>query len=342
MRIATYNIAWFSVLFDNDDVLQRDNSWSRLHNVRRREQADAIAEVLKRVDADLTIIVEAPNTGHRQSTSRALTRFSEHYNLRQTHAMIGFESHTDQEIAALYDPRKLTPLHDPRGGLIGHAPRFDKKFELDIDVDTKPETHTFSKPPLELAVALPNGEALRLIGVHAKSKNPRGAKSPAEEKRISIANRRKQLAQCIWLRQRVETHLAEGDDLIILGDLNDGPGLDTFEKLFGRSGVEVVLGDAKQKETHLIEPFTRSWREGLRGGSAATSRFYDAQNKRYVNALIDFIMLSPDLAAKSNPAWRIWHPFDDPECYKDTNLREALLSASDHFPVSIDLNLPSG
>ena len=339
MRIATYNIAWFSALFDQHDVLQRDGKWSRMHDVRRAEQADAIAKVIAAVDADLMIIVEAPNTGKTQSTSRALARFSEHYGLRQTHGLIGFESHTDQEIAALYDPDKLTPVHTPMGGLIGHAPRFDQKFELDIDVDAIPEIHEFSKPPLELAVTLPNGTALRLIGVHVKSKYPRGAKNPAEEQRLAIANRRKQLAQCIWLRQRVEAHLQASDDVIVLGDFNDGPGLDNFEKLFGRSGVEVVLGDPKTPETLLQDPFTKRWLDGLRGATAATSRFFDAQNRRYINALIDFIMVSPDLAARSDPKWRIWHPFDDPECYDDHPLREALLTASDHFPVSIDLTL---
>jgi hypothetical protein len=28
---------------------------------------------------------------------------------------------------------------------------------------------------------------------------------------FAIANRRKQLAQCIWLRRRIEAHLAAGD-----------------------------------------------------------------------------------------------------------------------------------
>jgi len=47
-------------------------------------------------------------------------------------------------------------------------------------------------------------------------------------------------------------------------------------------------------------------------------------------------MVSPDLRARG-PKWRIWHPFDDPGCFADMALRDALLMASDHFPVSIDL-----
>ena len=77
-------------------------------------------------------------------------------------------------------------------------------------------------------------------------------RNSAEATRISIQNRRKQLAQCIWLRRRVDQHLAAGDNLIVLGDFNDGPGLDEYEKLFGRSGVEIVLG--KENEEQLFDP----------------------------------------------------------------------------------------
>jgi hypothetical protein len=45
-------------------------------------------------------------------------------------------------------------------------------------------------------------------------------------------------------------------------------------------------------------------------------------------------MVSPDLAAKS-PKWRIWHPFNDPAIRQP--LRDAILTASDHFPVTLDL-----
>ena len=49
-------------------------------------------------------------------------------------------------------------------------------------------------------------------------------------------------------------------------------------------------------------------------------------------------MVSPDLLARS-PRWRIWHPFDHRACYDDLALRQALLHASDHFPVTLDLDL---
>jgi hypothetical protein len=49
-------------------------------------------------------------------------------------------------------------------------------------------------------------------------------------------------------------------------------------------------------------------------------------------------MVTPDLAARQ-PRWRIWHPFNDPGCLKVPELSAALLAASDHFPVTLDLPL---
>jgi hypothetical protein len=40
----------------------------------------------------------------------------------------------------------------------------------------------------------------------------------------------------------VESHLLAGNNLIVLGDFNDGLGLDEYEELFGRSGIKTGLG----------------------------------------------------------------------------------------------------
>ncbi|MEM0989529.1 MAG: endonuclease/exonuclease/phosphatase family protein [Pseudomonadota bacterium] len=347
LRIACWNICWFAGLFDQDDALIDDDSRSALHDVTKQRQAEAIAHVLRAVDADLFAIIEAPNDGKRQSTVRALQGFAEMADLRQTRAVIGFPSDTEQEIALLYDPDQISAWHDPVGDptpeadellAVPSVPRFDGVFPLDLDGDGEADLHRFSKPPLEAQVHLRGPDKrLRLIVVHAKSKAPHGAKSEAEATRISLLNRRKQLAQCAWLRGRVDEHLQAGDDLVILGDFNDGPGLDKYERVFGRSGVEVVMGDPGRPEALLRNPFTR--RQVTRFGALpSTARFYIRQTQGYLNALIDFVMLSPRLAANTAPYWRIWHPFDDAVCFADDAMREALLDASDHFPVSVDLH----
>ena len=343
LRLASYNVEWFNALFDDKGRLYEDRELSARYNITRADQLGALGIVFTALDADAVMVIEAPDTSHRRSTVVALERFAAKYGLRARKALIGYASETEQEIAFLYDPGKLAARHDPQGdpapahGAPG-APRFDSQLRLDLDGDGVEDLVRFSKPPLELAVTTAGGAALRLIGVHAKSKSPHGAVTAKEFSRIAIENRRKQLAECLWLRARIDRQLAAGDSLIVMGDFNDGPGLDEYEKLFGHSGIEVVLGLTAPPETRLHDPHAAMTLGHATGLHASTARFWLAPKQRYFEALLDFIMVSPDLVARA-PDWRIWHPFDDPRITAVPELAEALLTASDHFPVTLDLTL---
>lgn len=334
MRIATYNVEWFANLFDKDDQLLADDAWSGRHGVTRAQQVEALAKVFTALDADVVLIVEAPNTGKRQSTLRALEQFVKAFGLRTSAAMMGFANDTHQEIAVLYDPALLTLHHDPKGDETGkkgsaEAPRFDSTFRIDLDIDATEDLVRFSKPPLELAVETAAGSRFRMIGVHLKSKAPHGARTRDEVIRRSIANRRKQLAQALWLRQRVEAHLVRGEEVILLGDLNDGPGLDEFEHLFGRSSVEILL-DAGLYDPH---PYATE-----HGQEQVTARFENPQTGTVLEALLDYILVSQRIQDR-HPEWRIWHPDRCPTCQANSELQQALRLASDHYPVTLDVDL---
>ncbi|PJI92534.1 Endonuclease/Exonuclease/phosphatase family protein [Yoonia maricola] len=332
MRIATYNVEWFNSLFDNDGALIDDDSWSSRWDVTKAQQTAGLGVVFEAMDADAVMVIEAPDTSPHRNTRTALEAFAARFGLRAREVVTGFTNETQQEIALLYDPDVLDAHHDPQGDTA--APQFDAQFRMDIDVDAHPDPIVWSKPPLEVALTTGSGP-LRLIGVHAKSKAPHGASNAAEATRISIQNRRKQLAQCVWLRKRVEQHLAAGEDLIVLGDFNDGPGLDEYEKLFGRSGVEIVLGEGTQER--LFDPHAHMVLSRRIGATPVTARF-KRKGQPYLQALLDYLMVSPGLRAKS-PKWQIWHPFDHPACYRDPVLRAGLLAASDHFPVVLDIDV---
>lgn len=338
IRLATYNVEWFANLFDARGRMLEDGAWSSRYNVTRADQLGSLGIVFTALDADAVMIIEAPDNNRRRKTVPMLEKFAHHFGLRCRRALLGFENETQQEIAVLYDPDRLTLHHDPRGGEPGQSPRFDKIFPIDLNHDGTLDQVTFNKPPLELAAETAGGVRFRMIGVHAKSKSPHGATTREMERRLAIENRRKQLTECVWLRQRVLEHLQAGDSLVVMGDLNDGPGLDEYEKLFGRSGVEIVLGWDEPREVRLFDPHARLAFGKKMQAAPTTSRFYLEDQKRYFSALLDYIMVSPDLRAKK-PEWRIWHPFDDVGCYMVPELREALLKASDHFPVTVDLPL---
>ncbi|RKF14923.1 endonuclease [Roseovarius spongiae] len=345
MRLATYNVEWFNALFDDGGGLLGDNEWSARHGVTRAEQIAAVGIVLTAIDADAVMIIEAPDDSRGRSCVRALESFARQMGLRARKALLGFANDTQQEIALLYDPDVMSAAHDPLGEPTGKhgsadAPRFDGVFRIDLDIDATEDLVRFSKPPLEVALQVHGGMALRLIGVHLKSKAPHGAVDAADAMRIAIASRRKQLAQAVWLRKRVRAQLKGGGPMIVLGDLNDGPGLDEYEDLFGRSSVEIIMGRSEPKDLQLFDPNARAALGTRIGGLHTTARFYLSHRKRYMQALLDYIMVSHDLRARG-PAWRIWHPFDDPGCWGNPELSAALLTASDHFPVTLDIDLTS-
>ncbi len=307
----------------------------------RAEQTAALGHVFQALDADAVMVIEAPDSHARRDGTRALETFAARFGLRARTALIGFVNETQQEIILLYDPDALSARHDPKGPETGKhgapgAPRFDGVLRIDLDIDGVEDKVVWSKPPLELEVETAAGTRLRMIGVHAKSKAPHGARTPDEILSLSIANRRKQLVQCIWLRRRVEQHLEAGDPLIVLGDFNDGPGLDDYEALFGRSGLEIVVGDPGAR---LYDPSIGAILPLCPGAATpTTARFKVPPEGKYLNALVDFVMVSGDLMDRS-PRWTIWHPFEEPSCYHDPALREALLTASDHFPVTLDVEI---
>lgn len=331
MKIATYNVEWFHRLFDPEGGLLEDDRWSARHNVTRAQQLRALGHVFKALDADAVMVIEAPDSHPRRDGIAALEQFAARFGLRTRRAIMGFVNDTKQEIALLYDPDVVSARHDPKASDL--APRFDGSFQALLLPDAPKGAVVWSKPPLELAVTY-KGRDLRMIGVHAKSKAAHGAETPDEVLRLSIENRRKQLAQCMWLRARIDDHLAARDPLIVLGDFNDGPGLDRYEALFGQSSVEMVMGVGPGQ---LVDP-NASYALSQRVGATPTSaRFYMSHEKRFMQVLLDYIMVSRDLALGAH--WRIWHPFDDPKCWEDEPLRDALLAASDHFPVSLEIPL---
>lgn len=343
MRIATYNVEWFNALFGDDGSLLDDGEWSARYNITRSMQLGALGIVFTAMDADAVMIIEAPDHSRSRATVAALETFARVIGLRARKAVMGFANDTQQEIALLYDPDKMSARHDPKGVETGKKgspddPRFDGVFRIDLDIDATEDLVTFSKPPFEVELTTSTGVTLRMIGAHLKSKAPHGAVGRDAVMRMAIANRRKQQAQAVWLRRRIDMHLAAGDSLILLGDLNDGPGLDEYENLFGRSSVEIIMGEGKPGAIPLFDPHARRALSRRIGATQSTARFYLSNEKRYMQALLDYIMISPDLMGK-RPAWRIMHPFDDAACWDMPELSEALLTASDHFPVLLDLEL---
>ena len=332
MRIATYNIEWFDALFDRNANPLIDQKWSSRYNVTRADQWHAVGQVMRAIDADCILVVEAPNHKTGRSTVDMLERFADEFGLRAAQAALGFTNDTQQELAFLFDLHRCSIRHVPMSA--PDFPRFDGTYAIDLDVDAVTDPIRFSEPPFEAELVCHNGRRITLIGAHLKSKAPHGAKSKDEAMLISIANRRKQLAQALWIRGRVDQVLDEGAEVIVLGDLNDGPGLDVYEELFARSSVEIIMGQSQEPAKQLFDPHAMQMIEKT-GANPFSARFYHARDGVPLDALLDYILVGPSFGKQANN-WRIWNPHSDPKLRANSSLQQALITASDHFPITFD------
>lgn len=330
MRLMSYNIEWFDDHFEPDNSLKTD--------AESRKKFAGVGRVISEIDPDLVGITEGPNTttttGARD-TVMALEAFAAATGLRQRRAMIGFPSPGRQEIALLYDPDAVTPVHDP-GGREGSVrnPRFDETFQIDSDADGIREVYKHYRPPLEARVARADGGAdFWLMVVHAKSKGIFDAMDRVHFERTSERNRRKLFAECSSIRLRVDEWLDAGRAVAVMGDINDGPGFDHYESRFGRSAVELAMGNIFAPDRILRNPVGEpKW--GRYGWEPSTARFEDPFTHDLVNALIDHILVSRHFEPFGPGAGKVWNPYQFDEA---APLRGALLEASDHFPVTLDI-----
>lgn len=331
IRIATYNIEWFEDHFHSDNTMKLTSN--------SREKFDAVKAVLQMIGADLITIIEAPNTTTTtgiQSTVTKLENFANWAGLSTRKAVIGFPSRGRQEIAILYNPDKMQVTHEPGGrGDSRSNPKFDGEFFFDTDDDDIKEVYRHYRPPLEARVELTNGNVFNLMGVHTKSKGIFNSVDQVHLERESRRNRLKQYAECSWIRRRVDDWLDAGKTFCVLGDINDGPGMDLYEMRYGRSAVEIIMGNLFQPHRVLLSHVGRpEWKSY--GWEPASARFKDRITESYVNVLIDHILASPNLPTSGATPAKVWNP------YQDDNLRQHQVTfrdASDHFPLTLDLDV---
>ena len=135
-----------------------------------------------------------------------------------------------------------------------------------------------SKPPLEVAGdAHGHGAAaLRMIGVLQKSRAPQAARTPDEIMRpCRIENRRKQLVRnASGCASGSNDTWRPANQLIVLGDFNDGPGWTNTKACCGQSQRRDRAGGMDMKPTTFRPPNAQPGRDQSAGGDAdARPRF---------------------------------------------------------------------
>ena len=154
---------------------------------------------------------------------------------------------------------------------VGMQVQLDANYDADTDGDAVVESDTnFARVPLAIDLVA-HGQNVRLVNGHLKSKFVRGGESlfngtQAERldfTRQALTNRRRISAEAFRIRSYLDELFDSNPDrlIILAGDLNDGPGFDTFERRFlTHSVVDLAFGSVLIPEGRMVHTLIRRGR----------------------------------------------------------------------------------
>ncbi len=333
LTIALYNVEWMKRVFKIDGTPKTSTAGSTADR-KEGKRSEMLAAVIAAIDPDILCIVEGPDTKAdlSKTASQQLKVWASQFGLNGYDAVNGFASPGQQELCALYKKAKVKLSHKPEKAISKHP--FNQSFLVDTTDSLIKEQYKHYRPPFEIQVRKPGqggAEVARIILAHTKSKGIFDNVDLARFEQLSLRNRQKLYAECFSIRERCDQWLKANPSLklLVMGDINDGFGLDYYEQRFRRSAVEILLGDVWKPEKILRHVLPKP-KVGKYGWTPSSSSFTDKVTEDRVNVLIDHILVSQSV--KLTEA-RVWNPYlrDAPQEVMD--LKEELKKASDHFPV---------
>jgi len=316
LKIATWNIENMNNYFSGDKPKEDADSDNHFQQIR---------DVILGIDADILGIQEGPNK------EIEMNRFLEKHlpgkyktviaSPRDRHP-INNTSYSDRQISfILYrDDPKFT--HNQIERTEHDGPFAD--WRTTIDPEHPDSLYFHHRLPVEMDFTYDDGTknfTVRLLCLHTKSKKPNYAK-PGDAKN----NRRILLAQAIKIRDYIDSILDNdlNAPVIVVGDLNDGIGLDPFEYVLGGDFVGILTGSVRMPYRLFDNACKIQILENLQEPGKHYSISFNADGE-IQKILIDHILFSPyfknnDLIEESTGKIR-------------EDLRNSFPNASDHTPI---------
>jgi hypothetical protein len=298
LRVASANLEWMNYWFtnDSDPVGWKPAFVQDGQNNNTARTARRAAAMIRAIDPDVLAIQEGPS--HEGELALFIT---DHLADGQGNPLYQFflsDSGGQQRVGLLYKPGVVASA-----SLAPHPTITDliDPWEADVDGDMLIEPdYEFTRRPLVVNLRL-GAHDLQLIVMHTKSNfvNHGAAMwtNPATRHDYVIAAlkaRRRNGTEGMRLRDYLDAKLAAdpGARIIVLGDLNDGPGLDYFERRYLAHNVtDIVLGSAFQPE--WVFEHTQ---HDVAAATRYTAVFDDfVENVNGKRLLLDHILLSPGL-----------------------------------------------
>lgn len=312
-KIMSYNVENMSRIFKNNVVIQEK---------KEQEKAQSIAKVIKNVDPHVLGMCEAANTKEENQ------HFIDTYLPGSGYKIALGESRGAQNLVFYYkDPFMPDSIN------MNNA--YYEPWDEDVDEDGLKEHHRWDRKPFEAVFKIgAAGPKVMIILVHTKSKGVFDVVDLYDFQRIAQANRTKLIARALKLRKRLDKLLGMPNPLpiMIMGDMNDGPGHDPYERNLGKSFVETVMGSVYYP--NLIFHDTLFWmtqRDAETREDLYTAEFPDPivshPEQKEHRVWIDHILVSPKMLGADSPVKYVWDSGKIATKDKDSK------RASDHFAI---------
>ena len=312
-RITSYNIENMRQLFRKNRFIDE-----------KRQQGDAAAITLAQTVPHIAGIVEASDRRGDHDF------FLSHGALQPLQMKIAKSAHRRgrQDLLFYYrEPFEAVSVDETYG--------FYNDWIEDIDNDSIKEQLSFERRPLEVVFEnTRTGKQLFIILVSFKSKGVFSTTDIHQYEHLALANRKKLYGQAKKVRERVDILLKDTPDLplIVMGDFNDEPGLDHFERIIGASAVETITGNIHYPR-RILHNTLWHYTEENRDKELWTTEYPDriVTNFSMHRAWLDHIFVSPGMLLEGADFKYIMHSGTIAE------RTDAAKLASDHFPIFCDI-----
>lgn len=344
IKFAMWNAEWFNELFVGDPPKFRpkeEKGYRTNHKIGDRLKD--LPGVINDIDADVWVIVEGPNQSSELQLffdQPTVMGFWQCVVQPAGAQSVGLAIRVDRDLFNNPPFNWFNIDSDSEAEILKRA---TNEFRMDTDGDGLDEIHKFERKPLYASVNLANGKQFRVLGLHLKSKGIFQAFEWSKWWAKADGNRKKIIAQCHQIRTHfLNDYLINQETkeipLIVCGDINDGPGLDTSEMKIQSSGIERLMGSIWHPHLCLgnavFDTLSEKHKNELNFSSLYTASFSDPIfNRSYRKSWIDHILYSRISSnwikdAKINYTMNNGEPI-----YK------AFPTSSDHMPVTCIIHM---
>jgi endonuclease/exonuclease/phosphatase family metal-dependent hydrolase len=341
IKICSFNVEWMNDWFTSDSqppaflqTFKRDGG----PVCNTAATATRAANLIRDIDPDVLGIREAP------SRPAEMELFIQEYLSDNGVARYSFfmgDSGGAQKLALLYKPNGVHAQLAPHASITGLI----DPWMSDVDGDFILQEYQFTRTPLVVNLKIGTHD-LQVIVAHTKSnfvnKGAQLWSNPATRQSYVVAalkSRRRISSEAMHMRSYINSKLkaSASSNIIVMGDLNDGPGLDYFEQNYlTHNVIDILMGSAFDPEMEFVHA-----QHDVPRPTMYTATFDDfVTAERDKKLLLDHILLSPGLRRASGlrkvaGSGKIHH-VEYKNLIKNDGLRRDH-RPSDHTPVSVEL-----